>query len=64
MPDIPADPVAACLAAVCERSDAAVVIPCADAPYRCDGFDPADWPGKIPDFSPFRFLNREETHHA
>jgi hypothetical protein len=22
----------------------AQVIPCADVPYRCDGFDPADWP--------------------
>jgi hypothetical protein len=30
------------------------VIPCADVPYRCDGFDPADWEGEVPDFSPFR----------
>ena len=35
------------------------IIPCADAPYRCDGFDPADWPpGEIPDFSPFREWER------
>jgi hypothetical protein len=31
------------------------IIPCADVPYTCDGFDPADWPqGKIPDFTLFR----------
>jgi len=24
------------------------VVPCADTPYRCDGFDPADWPGDVP----------------
>ena len=28
------------------------VIRCAGTPYRCDGFDPKDWPdGKAPDFS-------------
>lgn len=40
------------------------VIPCTDTPYRCDGFDPADWPGGIPDFSPFRFLNHKEDPDA
>jgi hypothetical protein len=32
------------------------VIPCAGVPYRCDGFDPADWEGDVPDLSQFRFL--------
>ena len=32
--------------------------PCADVPYRCDGFDPADWPGEVPDFSAFAFLSQ------
>jgi hypothetical protein len=35
------------------------VIPCAGTPYRCDGFDPADWPpGEVPDFKLFRELER------
>ena len=35
------------------------VIPCAGTPYRCDGFDPADWPeGEIPDFSLLREWER------
>jgi hypothetical protein len=34
------------------------VFPCADTPYRCDGFDPADWPGDVPDFSALAFLNQ------
>jgi hypothetical protein len=33
------------------------IIPCADVPYRCDGFDPADWEGDVPDLSQFAFLN-------
>jgi hypothetical protein len=40
------------------------IIPCVDTPYRCDGFDPADWPGDVPDFSAFAFLNREEAPDA
>jgi len=35
-------------------SPTAELIPCADTPYRCDGFDPADWLGKPPDLSAIR----------
>ena len=36
------------------------VVPCADIPYCCDGFDPADWPaGEVPDFSLFREWERQ-----
>ena len=35
------------------------ILPCAGVPYRCDGFDPADWPGgEVPDFSLFREWER------
>jgi hypothetical protein len=35
------------------------VIPCADAPYTCHGFDPADWaPGCVPDFTLVREWER------
>ena len=35
------------------------VIPCAGTPYRCEGFDPDDWPpGEVPDFSLFREWER------
>lgn len=37
------------------------VFPCASIPYRCDGFDPADWPGEVPDFAAFAFLSRANT---
>lgn len=36
----------------------ATTIVCGDAPYTCDGFDPADWPeGQVPDLSSFSALN-------
>ena len=41
----------------CPPSSVIEVILCAGIPYRCDGFDPADWEGDVPDLSQFRFLN-------
>ena len=49
---------------LCEVLGAVEVIPCADVPYRCDGFDPADWPpGEVPDFSLFREWGQRAREH-
>ena len=50
---------------LCEVLGVVEVIPCADVPYRCDGFDPADWPpGEVPDFSLIREWERRTRERS